>query len=61
MEIAGHKMKATGGRMTLFGGRKASADELRAMSLQGKRDRIEAAERCPSCGSSSYAQAKVKT
>lgn len=50
LEIGGYKMGATGSRLTLFGGRKASSQEVRAQSLQAKRDRIESLERCPQCG-----------
>jgi hypothetical protein len=40
--------------MTIGGGRRAASYQTQAQMLEQKRDRIEAAERCPQCGSSAY-------
>jgi predicted nucleic-acid-binding Zn-ribbon protein len=60
LEIHGSKTSAAGKRMSLFGGGKAAAFQLRANSLEAKRDRIEGLERCPKCGSGSYSHERVR-
>jgi hypothetical protein len=40
--------------MTIGGGRGAASYQTQAQMLEQQRDRIEAAERCPQCGSSAY-------
>jgi predicted nucleic-acid-binding Zn-ribbon protein len=48
-EIAGAKMS----------GRRAASYQTQAQMLEQKRDRIEAAEQCPQCGSSAYDEREV--
>jgi hypothetical protein len=58
-EIMGAKMSAAGSRMTIGGGRRAASYQTQAQMLEQKRDRIEAAEQFPQCGSSAYEQREV--
>ena len=52
--ISGASNIATGSKLTLFGGRRASAWETRALRLELKRERILALGRCGNCGSTQF-------
>ena len=59
LEIMGAKMSASGSPMTIGGSRRAASYQTQAQMLEQKRDRIEAAEQFPQCGSSAYEQREV--
>jgi hypothetical protein len=55
---AGTKMQATGSRMSLFG--KDPAAELQLANMEAKNARILRNSQCPTCGSTSFKERKVR-
>lgn len=55
---AGIKMQATGSRAALFG--KSSVAEMQLANMEAKEARIEKNSQCPTCGSSSFTERKVR-
>jgi len=60
-DIGTMRLQASGQSLTTIGrfGSGGSA-RARAVQMQEQRERVEAAERCPSCGSGSFEQQKVR-
>ena len=56
---SGIRMQASGSRMLHFG--KNSAAELQLANLEAKEGRIANNSRCPTCGSASFKEKKVRT
>lgn len=56
---SGIRMQAAGSRISLFG--QSSAAELQLANLEAKEARIASNSRCPTCGSTSFREKKVRT
>lgn len=58
LEMTGARMQAAGDRMTLWA--KSSRSEMQLANLERQRERVLRNASCPTCGSSSFTERKVK-
>ena len=58
LQLSGARMQAAGDRMTLWG--KSSRSEMQLANFERQRERVTRNSSCPTCGSSSFTERKVK-